>query len=78
MGLLVIGQTGQVVEHLVTLAALVDRAGPVTALVQQELSFALEDGVTLETGVAPGGARLQGAGFFLITTRLILQVYSFS
>ncbi len=65
-------------EHFVTLATLVDRAGPVAALVQQELSFTLEDGVALETGVAPGGAGLQGAGFFLITTRLILRVYSFS
>lgn len=80
VGLFVIGQTGQVVELLVTLAALVDGAGPVAALVRQELGFGFEDGVALEAGVGPWGAGLQytglrGAGLFLVT-RLTLQVHS--
>lgn len=83
VGLLVIGQTGQVVELLVTLAALVDWAGPVAALVRQELSFGFEDGVALEAGVGLGGAGLweaglRGARLLLVTTRLTLQVHSSS
>lgn len=77
VGLLVIGQTGQMVELLVTLAALVDRARPVAALVRQELGFSSEDGVALKTGVGPGGARLRaaglrGPGLLLLTARWTL------
>lgn len=76
----VIGQTGQVVERLVTLAALVDGSGPVAALVRQQLRFGSEDGVALETGVDPGGARLReaglrGPGLFLRNGRVTLQVH---
>lgn len=60
--LLVIGQTGKVVELLVALAALVDWSGPVAALVREKLGFGSEGGVALETGVGPGGAWSRGAG----------------
>lgn len=78
VGLLVVGQTGQVVELLVALATLVDGARPVAALVRQQLGFGFEDGAALETGVGPGGAGLWegglwGAGLFFRTTRLNLQ-----
>lgn len=78
--LLVIGQTGQVMELLVTLATMVDGAGAVAALVRQQLGFGFEDGVTLETRVGPGGAGLRegglrGAGLFFRST---LQVHSSS
>lgn len=85
VGLLVIGQAGQVVELLVTLATMVDGAGPVAALVRQQLGFGSEDGVALEAGVAPGGAGLWEAGLwraglwraglFLVTIRLNLKVH---
>lgn len=83
VGLLVIGQAGQVVELLVALVTLVDGAGPVAALVRQKLGFGFVGGVALETCVSSEGAGLwewglQGAGLFLMTIRLNVQVRSSS
>lgn len=61
VGLLVIGQAGQVVELLVALAAVVDGARPVRALVRQQLGFGGECGAALEAGLGPDGAGLRGA-----------------
>lgn len=52
VGLLVVGQTGQVVEFLVAQVTLVYGAGAVDALVRQQLGFVFEDGVALEAGVS--------------------------
>lgn len=78
--LLVIGQTGQVVELLVTLATLVHGSGPVAALVRQQLGFGPEHGVTLEAGEGPDGAglrgaELRGAGLLVMNARETLRVY---
>lgn len=79
VGLLVIGQTGQVVEHLVALSTLVNWTSPVAALVRPQLSFGSEDAVALEAGMGPGGAgdcqaRLRGAGGLITAVRLSLKV----
>lgn len=50
--LLVIGQTGKVVEGFLTLVALVDGAGAMAALVHQQLRVAPEHCVALEASVA--------------------------
>lgn len=81
VGLLVIGQAGQVAELLVALAALVDGAGAVAALVRQQLGFGSEGGVALETGVGLEGAGswdgwLRGTGLFLGVTWQDLQIHS--
>lgn len=76
VGLLVIGQTGQVVELLVALVTLVDGAGPVAALVRQQLCLGFVDGVALETCVRSEGAGLWDSGLFLMTPGLTPQVHS--
>lgn len=80
MGLLVIGQTGQVMELLVTLVALVDDACPVAALVQEQVGFGFKASGTLEAGVGFAGAWLLEAGFWgaglFFMVRLKLQAYS--
>lgn len=77
VGLLVIGQTGQVVELLVALVTLVDGASPVAALVRQQLGLGFVDGVALETCVRSEGAGLWDSGLFLMTPGLTLHVHSF-
>lgn len=56
--LLVIGQTRQVVKHLITMAALVDATGVVATLVGQELRFGFKDSIALKTRQRPLGAGL--------------------
>lgn len=62
--MLVIGQTGKVVEGFLALVALVDGAGAMAALVQLQLRVAPENRLTLEARVGSERVGLQEVGFW--------------